>query len=412
MNGPQDKFLKAADYIGARLCRDAIWAGERCNWLGDSMEHISDTWSIVHRALGPELYGGTSGIAFFLGQLFDVTREKIFGITAKGAIRQAISKLADFDSTASAGFYSGQTGVAYVLFRLGEIFDDQEFIEQGLQVLQSLAEQDVKRQGLDVISGSAGAIPVLLDIQHRYPHEFILSLALKHGVHLLDTAQKNQHGWSWDTLSGQVYKNLTGFSHGAAGISWALLELYRETKQDRFLAAAEQGFMYERHWFNTQYQNWPDLRGRPDSQGNFPCSIAWCHGAPGIGLSRLRAYRLLGDNTCLTEAEAAIRTTAVSLKQSANTVSDFSLCHGMSGNAELMIYASEVLSDQEYKALADEIGGKGVEHWINNNKPWSCGVPGGGETPNLMLGIAGIGYFYLRLYDPMKMRSILIVSPD
>jgi len=31
----------------------------------------------------------------------------------------------------------------------------------------------------------------------------------------------------------------------------------------------------------------------------------------------------------------------------------------------------------------------------------------GGETPNLMLGTAGIGYFYLRLYDSAAVPSVL-----
>jgi hypothetical protein len=32
--------------------------------------------------------------------------------------------------------------------------------------------------------------------------------------------------------------------------------------------------------------------------------------------------------------------------------------------------------------------------------PWPCGIPGAGEAPGLMLGTAGIGYFYLRLAKP------------
>jgi lantibiotic biosynthesis protein len=35
----------------------------------------------------------------------------------------------------------------------------------------------------------------------------------------------------------------------------------------------------------------------------------------------------------------------------------------------------------------------------------------GGETPGLMLGLAGIGYSYLRLCDP-AIPSILIVQPE
>ena len=41
--------------------------------------------------------------------------------------------------------------------------------------------------------------------------------------------------------------NLTGFSHGAAGIGYALLELYAITKELKFLMAAENAFSYENH---------------------------------------------------------------------------------------------------------------------------------------------------------------------
>jgi len=40
-----------------------------------------------------------------------------------------------------------------------------------------------------------------------------------------------------------------------------------------------------------------------------------------------------------------------------------------------------------------------------------CGVVSGGETPNLMLGTAGIGYFYLRLYDSSAVPSVLLTQP-
>ena len=41
---------------------------------------------------------------------------------------------------------------------------------------------------------------------------------------------------------------------------------------------------------------------------------------------------------------------------------------------------------------------------------WPCGIPGG-RTPNLFLGLAGMGYFYLRLVDP-KVPSVLMPLPE
>src|SRR5512140_2885050 len=40
MTSERTQFLEAAAAIGADLCRDAIWDGPRCNWLGDSMEPL------------------------------------------------------------------------------------------------------------------------------------------------------------------------------------------------------------------------------------------------------------------------------------------------------------------------------------------------------------------------------------
>ena len=60
---------------------------------------------------------------------------------------------------------------------------------------------------------------------------------------------------------------------------------------------------------------------------------------------------------------------------------------------------------------AQQLGRKGMEIYEKNRLPWPCGVPGGGDTPNLLLGLAGIGYFYLRLHDPATVPSVLLILP-
>lgn len=417
MNENREIFLETANRIGVRLCRDALWDGARCNWLGDSMEYVGNAWTVTQRTFGPDLYSGTSGIALFLARLFGLTQERLYRTTAEGGLRQAWSRLEDVLSVARVGFYSGLSGIAYVSITFGEIFANQKSVDQGLQVLESLTHEDVNQEGLDVIAGSAGAIPALLDIYRRYPRDFLLDLAIRHGEHLLDTARKSDIGWSWDTLNRPAGRDLTGFSHGTAGIGWALLELSTQTGQERFGAAAQQAFRYEQHWFSAEYQNWPDLRGsadptrNPNETPNY--TLAWCHGAPGIGLSRVRAFALTGDAGYKSEAEIAVRTTETTLNQSAAAgQSNFSLCHGLGGNAELLIYASQVLGNAEYKSVADRLGESGIEWFERRHVPWPCGVVGGGETPNLMLGIAGIGYFYLRLFDPARIPPVMIVVPE
>jgi lantibiotic modifying enzyme len=59
--------------------------------------------------------------------------------------------------------------------------------------------------------------------------------------------------------------------------------------------------------------------------------------------------------------------------------------------------------------LPEQVGEQGIEKIEHQDLRWPCGVTDGDETPNLMLGTAGIGYFYLRLYDPGNVPSVLIL---
>jgi lantibiotic modifying enzyme len=121
---------------------------------------------------------------------------------------------------------------------------------------------------------------------------------------------------------------------------------------------------------------------------------------------------LTGKKHYREEAEAALRTTAKMLSTTTHGRQDnFSLCHGLTGNAELLIYASQVLGDKSHLSQVNQLGELGIEYYRKVNLPWPCGVPGAGETPNLMLGLAGIGYFYLRLSDSAKHRSVLMILP-
>jgi lantibiotic modifying enzyme len=87
------------------------------------------------------------------------------------------------------------------------------------------------------------------------------------------------------------------------------------------------------------------------------------------------------------------------------------LCHGLGGNSEPLIYAAELLERPELYARAEETALRGIEMYEARRVNWACGGPGGLETAGLMLGLAGIAYFYLRVADPGGPPSLLIFVP-
>ena len=98
----------------------------------------------------------------------------------------------------------------------------------------------------------------------------------------------------------------------------------------------------------------------------------------------------------------ALRTTARSTTKLLNGQSNFSMCHGLTGNADILLTGSQILGESflQGKELAQEIACHGISFLKEKGNSWLCGVTRG-STPGLMLGLSGIGYFYLRMHDPI-----------
>lgn len=410
------RFLDAADRIGARLCRDAVWAGNRCNWLGWALEVVGAAWSPVFRAQTPFIYDGTAGIALFLARLYRFTEDEIQKAAALGALNRSFAELPAVPDVLRSSVYSGGAGIVYAAIEVGEALGDEKITARAIREFSDPRNSSPGEGWLDIIGGSAGAIQVLLDVARRFHAPQLIDFALEHGRMLLRMATKSDSGWSWDTLPGQGSKHLLGYGHGAAGIGCALLELWAETGEREYREAALQAFRYERSHFSKEHHNWPDLRsmegyGVPANQPVF--AMAWCHGGPGIGLARLRAGELLPDEADIRDdLNEALDTTR---KACSNVVFPASgtlcLCHGLGGNADLLINAADLLGREDLRLVAEGVGQQAIAQIQDTEAPWPCGVNGGGETPNLMLGLAGIGHFYLRLYDSARVPSILLFRP-
>ena len=137
----------------------------------------------------------------------------------------------------------------------------------------------------------------------------------------------------------------------------------------------------------------------PRGEKAYSYAAAWCHGAPGIAISRLRAYELFRDRLCRDEALIALQTTRLAIDEWLKTgTGNYSLCHGLAGNSEVLLYGAQVLASDciDLREPAFQAGIFGNHKYAKPGREWPCGSPGG-ESPGLMTGLAGIGYFYLHL---------------
>lgn len=408
----------ASRMIGDRLGVLALRGKYDASWFGLTAINERDH---VLAPLDAGLYSGLSGITLFLGYLGDVIREEKYTDLAERAVQTIRKQWEHIQSSGDTrlfeqlplkiGGFNQLGGTVYTLTHLGMLWNKLELLKEAEELVEfasSLIERDEK---FDIMGGAAGYICVLLSLYKHRSSKRTLELATQCGDHLVANAQYMEQGVGW--REPLHTKPLTGFSHGASGIAYALLKLGSVSGERRFQDTALQAIAYERSVFSYEKDNWPDFRdmenfGRPaPPDGGEHFMMAWCHGAPGIGLSRLQALSYVDNpearKEIRNETETALRTTL-----SAGFGTNHSLCHGALGNLELLLKAGKLLDNPELVSETYQIAA-GVLQSIEEHG-WLCGIPLGVETPDLMCGLSGVGYELLRLAAPDRVPSVLCLE--
>ncbi|MGB8857763.1 MAG: type 2 lanthipeptide synthetase LanM family protein, partial [Ilumatobacteraceae bacterium] len=283
-----DRLVAAAAAVGDRLVDAAILGEHDVSWLG--LTTIGESGARLE-PLGVDLYDGLAGVALFLGHLGASADRPVATRLAQTAIRTVQQRIAADELPASIGAFSGIGGIIYACTSLGRLWNDETLLSAAGELVHRIEELVSADAAFDVVGGSAGAILALAPLSSGGVGDHAGTVALRCGDHLLAAMQQQAIGRATPSpIPGGA--PLTGMSHGAAGVAAALIEMAGRSGHDRFALAAAEVIAYEQSRFVPVASNWADLRfEHADDAGTTTCQTAWCHGAPGIGLARLRALR-------------------------------------------------------------------------------------------------------------------------
>lgn len=410
------KYIQEAIRIGDELISLAVKDKFGLSWK--TMSFQSD--NSIKWEKSPYIYDGVSGIALFFIELYQKTGLKQYLDTAVGALSWTENYCLENPDNNFA-FYSGKTGISYCFQKMFEVTQEKIYIEKSLKILKGIDSYLQTNPICEFINGASGSLLGLLHIYNLTRDTNILSEINKHIEYVISKIQHGQVGFYWDR-SSQNIRGLCGLSHGASGVGFVFLELAKYFNNKAFYWIADQAFAYEDNYFNDKQDNWPDFRKGIYSSENLQEHImayrnqnwqffsqetymyAWCHGAPGIGLSRLRTYRILNNKKYLN----------LTLKFLNNYIPNeddhsFTLCHGLGGIAETYLQAYSLLKNPNYLSFAQEIADKIILSKKKGHKYLSGYAQYGGarEDYSLLNGNAGIGLFLLKMAD-IKFSSILI----
>lgn len=363
--------VETATRLAERICDEAQSHGRSCAWLDAN-----------GRPLGVDLYDGSAGVAWFLGQHAALTGSEQSARTAAGAARSVLDVVAA-RPTPRSGLCQGDLGALWAAGAIGALIGDGKLAGQARELACDVRHRlDRARLDFDLVAGGAGDVLALVGLTGPAPA----------------AEEVERFGLAPDVEQ-------VGLAHGLSGWACALLELYGVTGEPGYRTQAMDAFAAERAWFDPEACAW-----RSPQAGI--SSTSWCNGSAGIGLARLRAVALAPEPHLLAEAGAALASVHASVAGPLSSgrattweQANSSVCHGLMGAADLLVEAAEVLGVPEHLRAAERI----LDHCVaaaTASGRWVCGTVDGTETVGLFLGLAGIGAVCLRVACPGRVPPV------
>ncbi|GAB3727286.1 hypothetical protein GCM10027598_46940 [Amycolatopsis oliviviridis] len=416
---PLSRAMKkiASDLIDEALMDEGGIGWICLNFLDESFWQVGSS--------GIDLYSGASGIALMLEYAAEQSKSSRLAQAAEAAratiMREAVKVADNFADNAmiarslrkhaDPGLFGASGSLVYYLAHAGALSGDRTILETGYTALSAL-EANVRHDVVyDLIGGSAGAILAALALHEADPREAAIEVAEAAAAKLLSSAIPTGDGFAWPTPFGP--QPLAGMAHGSSGIALALARLHAIRPQPGYLELIEGAIKHERGLFDEKTNNWPDLRSPEMGGGNGPL-MAWCHGAPGIGLARIgllaeptlsELHADLQEDLRIAEATAAESIFHKDGRQLKPTGND-TLCHGTLGILSFLAMAAQHRGDTEElhrtQQAAQAIATRGME------RDWLAGPVSARSLPGLMFGRAGIAWGLLTLRRPGQIPSVLL----
>ncbi|KAL9667453.1 hypothetical protein QQ045_001812 [Rhodiola kirilowii] len=185
-------------------------------------------------------------------------------------------------------------------------------------------------------------------------------------------------------------KKYWGAAHGLAGIMHVLMDM--EVRKDEL----EDVKNTLRYMINNRFPsgNYPSSEGSESDR-----LVHWCHGAPGVALTLVKAAQIFGDTDFV---QAAIE--AAEVVWNRGLLKRVGICHGISGNANVFLALYRLTGKDEYLYRA-----KAFTCFLLDRAPEliSEGEMHGGDHPySLFEGIGGMAHLFLDMTNPSKARFL------
>ena len=381
-----DKWIKdTVNSLTNQIVKHAVWNKTRTevSWYCFQFSaYGKQTWDT--KAMNMYMYDGLAGMILVLHalkkvderkvilELYHVVKSMLFRYTEEGNRNWTVVK------NKFVGAYDGEASILYaylIMYQLGEE-ECLAYAKKHAQIIERLIEYDKK---YDLIAGNAGAAQVMILFYKLTLDKQYLHIAEKAVAYLEKSAKRQKIGIGWEVEKD--ISPMAGMAHGNSGILVPIMQLWELTGKEVYEKLAEEVWKYEDSLYDSESNNWKDMR----AEGKYIDDIgamAWCHGIPGILLSRLLCLEVTDNLKWRQRLEKDILKAYYKLDQFWKRDS-YCICHGSFGNLWIRNRVKKFLGETEAKCSAYE-GCNGIE-LLQQEK----------LNPGLFNGYGGILYYLL-----------------
>ena len=394
----REECIAVAGEIAGELRAEAL-RGRDGSMAWIALEYLKESDVFQLKPIAFNLYSGSTGVALFLAALAKVTGEESYARDARAACAATLDLIrTDLDGLARFTGIGGGTGAGSVIYGLATIaslLDDAQLLDAARACAMALDAEAIARDTrYDLMFGAAGAIAgtlKLATVLGRAEAAPYVDVAVRCGEHLL--AARGSDGLV-PTLRARP---VTGISHGAAGIALALLRLFEHTGDIRFRDAARAHMDFEESQYDASLRNYRDYRSTPEQPAKM---TNWCHGSPGIALSRIAARHLVEDDAAIARGVGAADAFTLDYLDH--------LCCGNMGRIEILAEHARRSGDAATRANVER-----KTRWVLDRYRERGGftlfvnAPNKVFSPGLFTGSSGIAYALLRIAAPGVLPCVL-----
>lgn len=335
-----------------KIYSHAIWNKDQTevSWCSFQFAANGKTWDI--KPMNMYLYDGLAGMLLLLYELkqVDETASQLYCTVKKMLFRYTNDLNRDWTLAKEkrVGAYDGESSIIYAYLILNSK-GEKEFLQYAIKhsfIVEKLIGLDKK---FDLISGNAGAAQIMLMLYEVTRDKKYIHIAETAVTKLEEDAKRQVVGIGWEVEEG--IPPMAGMAHGNSGMLMPILKLWKITQKEKYEQLAEKVWTYENDLYDSETQNWKDMRAKENEIVGVG-AMAWCHGAPGILLSRILILQFLDDakwkKRIWDDIERAYAVTTQNWRRDS-----WCICHGNFGNYSILSMGSKMLEKRNLDCKSD-----------------------------------------------------------